>query len=318
MGLFRACGHELCEAFLHRRFFCFYAFLCGKLRGKEVFPLRSVISYIKELYRLYSRHNVPRASGALAYFFVLSVFPLLLCTTALVGLSHTDVRDLLFSLDRVLPAAALELVGDYVDYAAQNTSPALLWAAVPAILLSASAGLRVVLDTMDELFDRPRNTGLRRILVSVLFSLLFLITLYLSVLVIFTGGWFLRMLGTLLPHRVAAMVNYALLSRLWRWLRYLLLFCFVMLLVLALYRLGSPKGEVHLRPTLAAALLCSGSLVTASAVFSWFIGLSSRYSLLYGSLASIIILLLWLYLCGTILLLGAAFLRVWTKKHPKT
>ena len=35
------------------------------------------------------------------------------------------------------------------------------------------------------------------------------------------------------------------------------------------------------------------------------------------SLASMIILLLWLYLCGTILLLGAAFNRVWTKKHPK-
>jgi membrane protein len=58
--------------------------------------------------------------------------------------------------------------------------------------------------------------------------------------------------------------------------------------------------------------------VGASAVFSWFIGLSSRYSLLYGSLASIIILLLWLYLCGTILLLGAVFLRVWTKKQPKS
>ena len=67
-----------------------------------------------------------------------------------------------------------------------------------------------------------------------------------------------------------------------------------------------------------SALLCATALVVVSAVFSWFIGLSSRYSLLYGSLASIIILLLWLYLCGTILLLGAIFNRVWTKRHPKS
>lgn len=267
---------------------------------------------------LYSRHNIMRAAGALAYFFVLTFFPLLLCTTALVGLSHVDVQELLFSLERVLPRAALELIGDYVGYAARTASPALLYAAVPAILLSASAGMRVLLDTMDELYDRPRNTGLSRIAVSVLFSLLFLVTLYLSVLVIFTGGWFLRMLGQHLPHRLAAMVNYTLLSHLWRWLRYLLLFCFVMLLVLALYRLGTPPGEVRLPAMLAAALLCSGSLVAASAVFSWFIGLSSRYSLLYGSLASIIILLLWLYLCGTILLLGAIALRIRTKEHPKS
>jgi len=279
--------------------------------------LGAVWSFIKEMHRLYSRYNVPRAAGALAYFFVLSIFPLVLCTTAVVGLAHVDVRSLLLSLEGVLPRAALELVGDYVDYAGQNSSPALLYAALPAILLSASAALRVLLDTMDELYGQPRNTGLHRIIVSVLFSLLFLVTVYLSVLVIFTGGWFLRWLGGRLPVRLAAMVNFSALSRLWRWLRYLLLFCFVMLLVLALYRLGTPKHQVRLWPTAVSALLCSGSLVGASAVFSWFIGLSSRYSLLYGSLASIIILLLWLYLCGTILLLGAVFLRVWAKRHPK-
>lgn len=277
----------------------------------------AVWSFVKEMHRLYSRHNVPRAAGALAYFFVLSIFPLLLCTTALVGLAHVDARELLLSLERVLPRAALELVGDYVDYAARNRSAALLYAAVPAIALSASAALRVLLDTMDELFDHPRDTGVRRMVVSVLFSALFLVTVYLSVLVIFTGGWFLRWLGGVLPPRLASMVNFTALSRLWRWMRYLLLFCFVMLLVLALYRLGTPKQHVRLWPMAVSALLCSGSLVAASAVFSWFIGLSSRYSLLYGSLASIIILLLWLYLCGTILLLGAVFLRLWIKKHPK-
>ena len=38
--------------------------------------------------------------------------------------------------------------------------------------------------------------------------------------------------------------------------------------------------------------------------------MSSRYALVYGSLASLIILLVWLYLCGNILLLGAAAGRV--------
>ena len=43
----------------------------------------------------------------------------------------------------------------------------------------------------------------------------------------------------------------------------------------------------------------------ASAVFSFLIDLSSRYSLVYGSLTSIIILMVWLYVCGNILLVGA-------------
>lgn len=265
--------------------------------------MRALFSFLRELYALYARTNIMRSAGALAFFFVLSFFPLLLCVTALVGLSHGEIQQLLLSLEPVLPRAALELAASYVDYAAQIASPALLCTAIPAILLSASACLRVVLDTMDELFDRPRATGLRRTLTCLLFSGLFPVALSLSVPVIFTGGWFFA--------RSALPVS------LWRWLRYLLLFFLTLLLVLILYRLGLPKDRLGLPPTLAGAALCSGTLVAASAVFSRLIHLSSRYSLLYGSLASFMILLLWLYLCGTILLLGAALLLIWTKKHPK-
>lgn len=275
------------------------------------------MDFVKELWRIYGQHNVSRAAGALAYFFVMSVFPLILCVNGFVGLAHVDIQALLRSLDRVLPQQALELVGDYVEYVSANRSSALLYAAVPAVILSASAALRVLLDTMDEIYEQPRNTGVRRIAESVLFSLLFLITVYLSVVVIFTGDWFLHRLAGAMPGQLAAMLNLSALSGLWRWMRYVLLFCFVMLLVLAVYRLGTPKPQVRRGPMLVSALLCSGALVVASGAFSWFIGLSSRYSLLYGSLASIIILLLWLYLCGTILLLGAVCSRVWTKKHPK-
>ena len=55
--------------------------------------------------------------------------------------------------------------------------------------------------------------------------------------------------------------------------------------------------------------------MAATALFSWFIGLSARYSLVYGSLASVIILLVWLYLCGNILILGDVFNCVWYRRR---
>ena len=64
------------------------------------------------------------------------------------------------------------------------------------------------------------------------------------------------------------------------------------------------------RVVVLASLLAALAIVAASALFSWFIGMSSRYALVYGSLASLIILLVWLYLCGNILLLGAVIGRV--------
>ena len=71
----------------------------------------------------------------------------------------------------------------------------------------------------------------------------------------------------------------------------------------------SPSGRLHLGNMLSS-LLASLAIVAASALFSWFIGISSRYALVYGSLASLIILLVWLYLCSAILLLGAVMGRI--------
>ena len=100
----------------------------------------------------------------------------------------------------------------------------------------------------------------------------------------------------------------------WQWFRFLLLFLLVLLFVLLTYRMAAPRGEPR-PPVLSGAFLAAGALVAATALFSWFIGLSSRYSLVYGSLASVIILLVWLYLCGNILILGDVFNCVWYRRR---
>ena len=168
-------------------------------------------------------------------------------------------------------------------------------AALVAIALSASAGLRALLLAMDKLYGLEHPGGLRRIALSVILSLLFLLTIYLSVVVIFTGDWFFHLLETHLPHPLLRLIPLSALSSLWLWIRYLLLFCFVLLLVLAIYRLGTPRRFRSSRKLLLSSLFTAVSLVAGSLLFSWFIGLSSRYSMLYGSLASLIILLVWLY-----------------------
>ena len=276
-------------------------------------PFRACVRFVTDMVRLCGRYNVPRAAAALSYYFLLSVFPLVICVNAFLGLAHADLQPFLWSLERVLPQQALALVRDYVDYTGQHASPALLYAAVPAILLSASAALRVLLDAMDELFDHPRDTGVRRIVLSVLFSVLFLMMIYLSLAVILSGDWLFHWLEQVLvlPAGITAVTD------LWGRLRYVLLLCIVILMVTVLYRIGIPRRAVRPLPVLVSALLTSGALVVSSAVFSWFLGMSSRYSLLYGSLASLIILLVWLYLCGMILLLGAVFLRRWVTRPAK-
>lgn len=273
--------------------------------------------FILRVWRLFSRHNIPRAAGAMTYFFLLSLFPLLLCVNAIVGQFDVDMAQLLSMLHRVLPHQAVELVEDYFLYLAAVPSGA-LWIGIPTVLVASSAGLRVLLDTMSEMYGHPRSTGARRLIVSLLFSLLFLVTLCLAVVVVLTGDrplqFVAQLLSQLLGDDSRVLLQVAAVSRLWAWLRYLLLFCFVAVLVLTLYRLGLPRRQAKAGSVTVSALLSAATMALVSGLFSRFIDMSANYSLLYGSLASIIVLLLWLYLCGTILLLGAVVNRAWTGK----
>ena len=283
------------------------------MRG-AFFQLPPVL-FVRDMVQAYGRLGVSRAAAALAYFLILTLFPLLVCVNFFIGLLELDPEAVFSALDSLLPRESLSIILDYLTYVSgvpQSQSTPLLLASLFTILLSASAGLRTLLKTMDELYQVRHVSSLRRVVVSVALSILFLLTIYLSIVVIFTGDWFFQLLEARLPSPLAELIPLRLLSQLWGWLRYLLLFFCVLLLVLAVYRMGTPPPLRREKKVLRlTALLSAGALVACSVLFSWFIGMSSRYSLVYGSLASLIILLVWLYFCGNILLVGAVAGRVW-------
>ena len=287
------------------------------MRG-AFFQLPPVL-FVRDMVQTYGRLGVSRAAASLAYFLILTLFPLLVCVNFFIGLLELDPEAVFSALDSLLPRESLSIILDYLTYVSgipQSQSTPLLLASLFTILLSASAGLRTLLKTMDELYQVRHVSSLRRVVVSVVLSILFLLTIYLSIVVIFTGDWFFQLLEARLPSPLAELIPLRLLSQLWGWLRYLLLFFCVLLLVLAVYRMGTPPPLRREKKVLRlTALLSAGALVACSVLFSWFIGMSSRYSLVYGSLASLIILLVWLYFCGNILLVGAVAGRVWFRRR---
>ncbi|MGI5963556.1 MAG: YihY/virulence factor BrkB family protein [Lawsonibacter sp.] len=276
-----------------------------------------IVSFALDAAETYHRVGVARSAAALSYFLVLTLFPLLVCVNYFIGLFHMDLEQALLTLHQVLPTEALSVLEDYLMYIAGIQSPALLWASLFTILVSASAGLRTLFFTMDVLFQVKQTRRFRRTVSSVILSALFLVTVYLSVVVIFTGDWFFSVLEQNLPQAIRALFPLGSLARLWLWLRYLLLFCFVLLLVLAVYRVGMPRNGLPRGTLRLSALLTAAAMVGCSVMFSWFIDMSSRYALVYGSLASLIVLLVWLYFCGNILLLGAVISHVYHRRQQQ-
>ena len=264
------------------------------------------VRFIREIVDVYFDRKVSRSAAELAYFLILSFFPLLICVNAFVGLLDLDVSTVLAAAEEFIPTESAAILGDYIGYITGNESSALLTAGIVGTLFPASAAFRALMNIMDDIYERKSYTGFMQIVASVIFSVLFLATIYMSLVVLLTGNWFLSLVGQVLPWLVTLLSS-------WQWVRFVLLFSLVLLFILLVYRVSAPRGKPR-PPVLTGGVLASLALVASSVLFSWFIGLSSRYSLVYGSLASVIILLVWLYLCGNILILGNVVNYVWYQR----
>lgn len=267
-------------------------------------PLR----FIMEVVRVYLDRRCSRSAAELAYFLVLSLFPALVVVSAFVGMLRLDIGVALDAAGQFIPAGALTLLEEYLQYVTVNESGGLLLAGLAGTVTSASAAFRALMVSSSEIYGHTAHSPIRRFLFSILFSLLFLGIIYISLLVVLTGSWSLRLLND--------WFHLSSLTGDWHWIRFLLLFSMALAFLACFYRAIAPKGDPH-PPVLLGSFLTAVALAGASILFSWFISMSSRYSLVYGSLASVIILMVWLYLCGSVLLAGNVFNYVWYRHKLK-
>lgn len=99
-----------------------------------------------EVGELYFSKRVSRSAAELAYFLILTFFPVLICINAFIGLLHLDINAVLEAASTFLPRETLGILGDYIQYITGNQSPALLAAGGIMTLFSASAAFRALMN----------------------------------------------------------------------------------------------------------------------------------------------------------------------------
>ena len=257
------------------------------------------VDFAAAVAEVYFEKRVGRAAAELAYFLALTFFPLVICLSQVMGLFRLDLSQGLDEAAHLLPREVSAILREYLRYVQRSRSVPLLAAGLSSAVLFASAAVRGLMDIVEEICGRPHLRGLRQIVASVLFALFLLLTVYLSLGAVVTGGWFFRRLGRLL-----GLDDLAGRLHLWQGAKYGMMLAVVFLFIFLVYRFAAPPGRSR-PPSAVGALAAAVTMVGASVVFGWFVGRFANYSLVYGSLASVVVLLVWLYLCGNILILGS-------------
>lgn len=259
---------------------------------------RRTAALLWRLLDIYLHARVSRSAAQLAYYLLLSIFPILIVISAVLGmLPLGESQNLLDSLNELPPAIGGILL-DYLAYVESNRSVALLSGGVIITLTASSAAFRGLMDIFGEVFGQRVRGGIIGFFFSLLLSLLLIIMIY--------GGLVIVLLGDLLLNMIRFLLDVPVLHYGWRLAQVTLPFAMLFLFLALVYRLTA-RTPRHKRTILPGAFLGALALVGATILFSNFLSVSTRYTTVYGSLAAVIILMIWLFLCGNILIMGNIF-----------
>ena len=263
-----------------------------------------IIGYIKELIDIYVNNRVSRSAAELSYFLTLSIFPTLICVHAMLIKFLPGITLTLDELKGIIPTETLKIISDYLQYVSAHNSKTLLTAGILGMATTSAAAFRSIHSVMGDIQGVSRFRGLFALLFSFVFSLVFMAAIYFGIIVMVTGDWLIGFIGRVFPMLAGLAI--------WNVLKFPLMLVIFVFIIYGLYRITAPANirGTYFQGAATAAII----LVLVSVLFSWFISMSTRYPLIYGSLASIIIFMLWIYICGQILIMGNA-LNVVLRRH---
>ncbi|MDD5953379.1 MAG: YihY/virulence factor BrkB family protein [Oscillospiraceae bacterium] len=244
-------------------------------------------------------HSVMGKAAELAYYLLFSFLPLIIFATALLGLLNLNTSEILVSdtISNLIPQDVLNLVSSFYDYIKGDQNITMMYTGLGLSIYFASAAVRSLIRSLDVAYNvkKGRNPILQFIL-SLFFSVIFLATIVLSMLLMVAGGYLIDVAVRLIPplNEVQWIINI---------LRFAVMI-FPIFGILSLLYLFTPHRKVKVRNALPGALFSTLMWVVVSMIFSFYVSNFGRYSVLYGSLGAILVLMLWLYITGLIFILG--------------
>lgn len=249
-------------------------------------------------FRGYAKNELPKSAAALAYYLFCAVFPLLLFLSTLLGRLQPDVDALSGSVSGLLPEEVLKLTEDYLHHVAEHTGGGFMWAFLALALWLTARAAGGFMSGVRRAYGLGAPTRPVRWLVRRLaYTAVFLPATALVLTLLMAGRRAMELVSArhALPGSICS---------LWDLLRFALAVVFMYAAVAALYALAEDRPRQLLRhaPGTVAALL---GWLAVSIGFSFYVAHISDYSVLYGALGAVVVLLVWLYMTAQALLFGA-------------
>lgn len=255
-------------------------------------------------HRLWARindHDVMARAAQLSYYFLLALFPLLIFLMTLLGYfaaAGSQLRDSLISyLSTVMPYSAVTLVHATLEEVTAKRGGGKLSFSLLAALWVASSGMGAISDTLNVAYNLRESRPWWKVrLISVALTVALAILLLIALMIVLYGGK--------IGDAVAENVGYGTVFTVaWRLLQWPIMLTFVYLTFELIYSFAPDRRRRWHRIT-PGALIALVLWLLISFSLRIYLHFFNSYSLTYGSLGALIVLMLWFYLTGMAVLIG--------------
>lgn len=258
------------------------------------------IARIKNVSEVISSHHTSAYAAQAAYFFVLSLIPIILLLLTLVQFTPATESDVMNAVLQIFPSTVEAMIRSIVRQVYNQSGTVIpvtilvaVWSAGKGVL-SMTAGLNCVYESTE-----TRNYVFLRIRAS-FYTVIFVLAIVLSLVLSVFGNsisLFLNEHAPFLRHvtdfviRIRTLLTMAVLTVFWD-------------LVYKFLPNRRHMEKTTIRKQLPGALFTSCGWQLISFIFSIYLDIFTGFSSMYGSLTTIVLILLWLYMCMYVILLG--------------
>lgn len=254
-----------------------------------------MIRFINEFMKKMRRDDVSAHAASAAFFMFLSIFPILMLLCSILPYTHISEADLLRVVTDLLPSTidplAVSVIGDLYD-----RSPTIISLSAVFVIWSAAKGILALLKGLNDVqdVDETRNYFVLRFW-SCIYTVILLVLIVFTLIVLVFGN---PIINNLLSH----LPNVRYIAILLMPFRYLVVIIALALVFAFMYAL-IPNKKNRVFDKMPGAVFASFGWTIFSWAFSMYVERYGAFDM-YGSLTTIVIIMLWLYFCMYILLLG--------------
>ena len=259
--------------------------------------MKVIKNFGKELFTRFGEDDVGGMAAQLAYFFLLSLFPFMIFLLTLLGYLHIDEDRVLAFVSTYAPPETFDMITENVSSLLRSENGSLLSIGLVGTLWAASNGVNAIMRA----FNRAHNVEENR---SFFVSRLIAIVLTIAMVIVIGIAFLLPVLGhTIGVHLFSFFGLSDSFLSLWNGIRWVIS-SIIFFIVLSFLYVTAPNKRLKYRDTVAGAVFATFSWQLVSLMFSFYVSNLGNFSATYGSLGGVIVLMIWFYISGIVIILG--------------